>query len=72
MYKAARRPFFGPLVEYICSGPVVAMAWEGKGVVLTGRKIIGATLRSDPAGNGNPLSRNNLRLDVFKGILRPF
>lgn len=35
------RPFFGPLVDYIISGPVVAMVWEGNGVVLTGRKIIG-------------------------------
>jgi nucleoside diphosphate kinase len=37
------RPFFPALVNYIVSGPVVAMVWEGKGVVLTGRKIIGAT-----------------------------
>ena len=35
------RPFFGPLVEYMQSGPVIAMVWEGKGVVATGRKIIG-------------------------------
>lgn len=26
----ASRPFFGALVDYICSGPVVAMVWEGK------------------------------------------
>jgi nucleoside-diphosphate kinase len=36
------RPFFAGLVEYIVSGPVVAMVWEGTGVVATGRKIIGA------------------------------
>ncbi|KAH9303628.1 hypothetical protein KI387_008032, partial [Taxus chinensis] len=44
------KPFFAGLVEYIISGPVVAMVWEGKGVVATGRKIIGATnpLASDP------------------------
>lgn len=36
------KPFFSGLVDYIISGPVVAMVWEGKGVVLTGRKIIGA------------------------------
>ena len=29
-------------MEYIISGPVVAMVWEGTGVVTTGRKIIGA------------------------------
>jgi len=37
------KPFFGDLVDYMCSGPVVAMVWEGKEVVKTGRKIIGAT-----------------------------
>lgn len=25
------------------SGPVVAMVWEGKNVVITGRKMLGAT-----------------------------
>ncbi len=43
------KPFFNGLVEYICSGPVVAMVWEGKNVVTTGRKIIGATNPSDSA-----------------------
>uniref|UniRef100_A0A2C9WQX0 nucleoside-diphosphate kinase n=1 Tax=Manihot esculenta TaxID=3983 RepID=A0A2C9WQX0_MANES len=27
------KPFFNGLVEYIISGPVVAMVWEGKNVV---------------------------------------
>lgn len=43
------KPFFQGLVEYIISGPVVAMIWEGKNVVTTGRKIIGATNPSDSA-----------------------
>ncbi len=37
------RPFFGGLVEFICSSPVVAMVWEGDGVVAAARKLIGAT-----------------------------
>jgi nucleoside-diphosphate kinase len=37
------RPFFAGLVEFITSGPVVAMVWEGEGVVSSARKIIGAT-----------------------------
>lgn len=37
------RPFFGSLVEFIISAPVVAMVWEGDGVVAAARKIIGAT-----------------------------
>ncbi|MGK7930574.1 MAG: nucleoside-diphosphate kinase, partial [Microcystaceae cyanobacterium] len=34
----------------ICSSPVVAMVWEGKGVIASARKIIGATnpLESEP------------------------
>ena len=37
------RPFFKSLVEFITSSPVVAMVWEGEGVVTSARKIIGAT-----------------------------
>jgi nucleoside-diphosphate kinase len=44
------RPFFAGLVDFIISAPVVAMVWEGDGVVASARKIIGATnpLTSDP------------------------
>ena len=37
------RPFFAGLVEFITSSPVVAMVWEGDGVVASGRNLIGAT-----------------------------
>ena len=37
------RPFFQGLVEFITSGPVVAMVWEGDGVIASARKMIGAT-----------------------------
>lgn len=37
------RPFFGGLVDFITSSPVVAMVWEGEGVVAGARTIIGAT-----------------------------
>lgn len=37
------RPFFPGLVDFITSGPVVAMVWQGDGVVAASRKIIGAT-----------------------------
>ena len=30
-------------MEYMTSGPVVAMVWEGKNVVATGRTMLGAT-----------------------------
>jgi nucleoside-diphosphate kinase len=44
------RPFFGSLVDFITSSPVVAMVWEGDGVVASARKIIGATnpLNAEP------------------------
>lgn len=37
------KPFFGGLVEFITSGPVAVMVWEGDGVVAAARKMIGAT-----------------------------
>ncbi|SKB13111.1 Nucleoside diphosphate kinase [Planktothrix sp. PCC 11201] len=37
------RPFFKDLVSFITSGPLVAMVWEGDGVVASARRIIGAT-----------------------------
>lgn len=37
------KPFFAGLVDFITSGPVVAMVWEGDGVVSAARKLIGAT-----------------------------
>ena len=41
------KPFFENLVNFICSAPVVAMVWEGEGVVAAARNLIGST---------NPLS----------------
>lgn len=37
------KPFFDSLVDYITSGPVVAMAVEGNDVVTTTRELMGAT-----------------------------
>lgn len=37
------KPFFAGLVDFLTSGPVVAMVWEGKEVIKTGRGLIGAT-----------------------------
>uniref|UniRef100_A0A5B6ZPJ5 Nucleoside diphosphate kinase n=1 Tax=Davidia involucrata TaxID=16924 RepID=A0A5B6ZPJ5_DAVIN len=37
------RPFFNGLCEFLSSGPVIAMVWEGEGVIKYGRKLIGAT-----------------------------
>lgn len=37
------RPFFGSLVDFICSAPVVATVWEAEGAVAAARNLIGAT-----------------------------
>jgi nucleoside-diphosphate kinase len=39
----SERPFFGELVEFITSGPIVAMVLEGKDAVRAARQVIGAT-----------------------------
>ncbi len=39
----AQRPFFGELVEFITSGPIVAMVLEGTDAVKAARQLIGAT-----------------------------
>lgn len=43
------RPFFGELVEFITSGPVFAMVWEGEDVIKTARTMMGATNPQDAA-----------------------
>ena len=40
------KPFFGELVEFITSGPVVAMEWSGPQAVAVARTVMGPT---DPA-----------------------
>ena len=37
------KPFFGELVEFITSGPVVAMEWAGPDAVAVARTLMGTT-----------------------------
>ena len=37
------KPFFGELVEFITSGPIVAMVLEGESAIRAARQVIGAT-----------------------------
>jgi nucleoside-diphosphate kinase len=39
----AERPFFGELVDFITSGPIVAIVLEGIDAVQAARQVIGAT-----------------------------
>lgn len=43
------KPFFGELVDFITSGPVFAMIWEGNNVIVTARHLMGKTNPIDAA-----------------------
>ncbi|EJL40919.1 nucleoside diphosphate kinase [Brevibacillus agri] len=43
------RPFFGELVDFITSGPVFAMVWQGNNVISTARAMMGKTNPVDAA-----------------------
>ena len=60
------RPFFDDLVKFISSGPVIAMVWEGEGVILNSRKLIGATkpLEAEPG-----TIRGDLAIDIGRNII---
>lgn len=60
------KPFFAGLVDYIISAPVCAMVWEGKDVVKTGRKIIGAT---NPLASEPGTIRGDFCIDVGRNVI---
>ena len=37
------KPFYDGLVKFLCSSPVLAMVWQGQGVIEIARKMLGAT-----------------------------
>ena len=60
------RPFYEDLVNYITSGPVVAMAWEGKAAVKAARNTIGAT---NPAEAGAGTIRGDLGMEIGRNLV---
>lgn len=60
------RPFFGSLVEFITSSPVVAMVWEGKDVVASARTMIGAT---NPLQSSPGTIRGDFGIDIGRNII---
>ena len=60
------RPFFDDLVNFISSGPLVAMVWEGEGVISSARKLIGSTnpLEAEPG-----TIRGDLALNIGRNII---
>jgi nucleoside-diphosphate kinase len=60
------RPFFGELVDFITSGPVFAMVWEGKDVILTARNMMGKT---NPAEAAPGTIRGDFAVQVSNNII---
>jgi nucleoside-diphosphate kinase len=59
------RPFFAGLVDFLSSGPVVAMVWEGDGVIGSARTLIGATKPLEAAPG---TIRGDYAIDVGRNI----
>ncbi|HWI47543.1 MAG TPA: nucleoside-diphosphate kinase [Rummeliibacillus sp.] len=60
------RPFFGELVEFITSGPVFAMVWEGENVIATARLMMGAT---NPAESAPGTIRGDYATTVSENVI---
>ena len=60
------KPFFPGLINYVMSGPVIAMVWQGTNVVKTARKMLGETkpLESNPG-----TIRGDFCIDVGRNII---
>ncbi|TPX35119.1 nucleoside-diphosphate kinase [Synchytrium microbalum] len=61
----ATKPFFPRLVDYMMSGPVCGMVWQGKEVVKTGRVMLGAT---NPLASAPGTIRGDFCIDVGKNL----
>ncbi|KAI8809264.1 nucleoside diphosphate kinase [Cladochytrium replicatum] len=59
------KSFFPKLIEYMSSGPVVGMVWQGKEVVKTGRVLLGAT---NPLASAPGTIRGDFCVDVGKNL----
>jgi nucleoside-diphosphate kinase len=59
------KPFFADLVNYMNSGPIVAMVWEGLDAVKTGRAMLGAT---NPLASAPGTIRGDLCLQMGRNV----
>lgn len=60
------KPFFSGLVDFITSGPIVAMVWEGDNVVTTARTMMGAT---NPASAAPGTIRGDFSVDLGRNAI---
>lgn len=60
------RPFYSGLVDYITSGPIVAMVWEGNEAIAIVRKTMGAT----KAGEAEPGTiRGDFAVEIGRNLV---
>ena len=62
----SERPFFGELVQFITSGPLVALVLEGAHAVGAARQVIGAT---DPLQAASGSIRGDFALEVGQNMV---
>jgi nucleoside-diphosphate kinase len=60
------KPFFGDLVAFITSGPVVAMEWSGEGAIDVARTLMGVT---NPALASPGTIRGDFGLEITHNIV---
>ena len=59
------KPFFGGLVKFMQSSPVLAMVWEGTNAAVEGRKLLGAT---KPSASAPGTIRGDFGMDIGRNI----
>ena len=60
------KPFYDPLVDFLTSGPVMAMVVEGEGAIAVVRNVVGST---NPATAPPGTIRGDLGLQVSRNVV---
>ena len=60
------KPFYGDLVAFITSGPVVAMEWSGENAIPAARSIMGPT---DPVAAPPGTIRGDFAVEITENIV---
>lgn len=60
------RPFYNSLVEYITSGPIVAMVWDGKDAIAAARATMGAT---NPVAAAPGTIRGDFGMEIGRNLV---
>lgn len=60
------KPFYDKLLDYITSGPVVAMVWEGNNAIAAARATMGST---NPVEATPGTIRGDLGLDIGRNLV---